>query len=425
MRLDGSDPLVSLLFQVTGPAHIPWQDLVWQELLYGYNVWVHCSNADNNALLERAAQSNRQHCERTSNLAALTIHVTGSLKDLTAAQQKLAAGAMSGEGNSAAIPSRRSSSSFEHISSSSQSLGDQVAAFSNRISLVGKARATAGALNLLRILAHPVIAESAPPQNQQSTSSSLDMSVDSRGRRRRRIPEGPLNNTNRLKESFCYKSRESDGIVRDTAADLMSALLQFICHTPLMSSDILPELYDCMVLALQLLIVLLGTQLYQPLASSFQRSSPDEQRPHDYFWQILLTQSRQNSSANAVWTPCQLLQALLNWHVQRPAAPEKSIQHHACALAEQVVTAKGEKKSGDGLYESYWVVQAAAPPNLELLQDSSTNGVARSAPRRASSHNALLDATRGALVFSSQIILLPFRLMSLALHLWGHLVITL
>ena len=43
VRLDGSDSLVSLLFQVTGPAHIPWQDPVWQELLHGYNVWVHCS----------------------------------------------------------------------------------------------------------------------------------------------------------------------------------------------------------------------------------------------------------------------------------------------------------------------------------------------------------------------------------------------
>jgi len=337
----------------------------------------------------------------------------------------------------------------------SHNMTDQVAAFSNRISLVGKARASAGALNLLRILAHPVIAQPPPPiiQPQQSTSTTpaLDASTSSAGgRRRSRLHNSntTLQHQNRLREAFCYKSREQSSEVRDTAADLLAALLEFVCHTPLSShhsdasSPILPELYDCMVLALQLLTVLLGTQLYQPLQSSFQRTisstttNTNQQRPHDYFWQILLEQSQQqqqqhpnNNLKTIKWSPRQLLRVLLSWHMQRPSAPEKSIQYHACALAEQVVTAKGEKKSGDGLYESHWIVQAAAPPpqhehpslDLPSTTSSTTHHHPNALLRRSSSKKALLDATRGALVLSSQILLmLPFRLMSLALHLWGH-----
>ena len=76
----GSDPLATLLFQISSPAHIPWGDQRWQEVLHGYDVWVHM-DADN-PLIEQACQSTTKHAELSSNLAALSLHVTRMLRDL-------------------------------------------------------------------------------------------------------------------------------------------------------------------------------------------------------------------------------------------------------------------------------------------------------------------------------------------------------
>ena len=187
-------------------------------------------------------------------------------------------------------------------------------------------------------------------------------------------------------------------------------------------------------MALQLVLVLLATQLYQPLQSSFQRQKQHPSKGavaqppprNDYFWRLLLEPPSSSSTTqyNKQWSPRTLLTVLLEWHTQRPPAPAKSIQHHSNDIAAQVVAAKGEKRSADGLYESHWVVQAEAPavsPEPHTAASSANGQSPQPLLRRTSSSSkALLDATRGALVLSSQIILLPFRLMSLALQLWGH-----
>jgi len=203
----------------------------------------------------------------------------------------------------------------------------------------------------------------------------------------------------------------------------LAALLEFLCHTSILQD--IPEMYDCITMALQLVLVLLATQLYQPLQSSFQRQQqhPSKAQPprNDYFWRLLL-EPPSTTQCNKKWSPRTLLTVLLEWHTQRPPAPAKSIQYHSNEIAAQVVAAKGEKRSADGLYESHWVVQAEAPmisPEPHAAA-SSANEPQPLLRRTSSSSKAILDATRGALVLSSQIILLPFRLMSLALQLWGH-----
>jgi hypothetical protein len=43
-RFDETDDLAVLLLQVCGPSHIAFHDTRWQELLLGYEIWVHLDN---------------------------------------------------------------------------------------------------------------------------------------------------------------------------------------------------------------------------------------------------------------------------------------------------------------------------------------------------------------------------------------------
>jgi hypothetical protein len=393
IRLDPSDPLTTILFQVTGPAHIPWQDQRWQELLHGYNVWVHVEHHPS-GVLDRACQSLLLHATRSSNLAALVMHVTRMLRALFPPEMQ----ALS-------------------IAAAATSTVDGVTTFSNRIALVGKARATAGSLNLLRILVHSVI----------SSSNSLQYQPDAF-----------------LKDCFRYRNRDSNH-EQDVAADLVEALLYFVqqCHHNMAgggstANTFPPEVYDTLALVLQLLLVLLSTQLYRPMQSSFQRAGV--QRDYDindtklqsqgYFWEILLHQAdrqahmvRTDHTMKPSWTPAGVLSAFMEWTMTRPDTPARSIQQHACALAAQVVAAKGEKRQADGMYENYLVVTACSvsKPVLES-NNRGNNGTSTDLTvrhRHTTTAAALLDATKGVLVLSSSIIMLPFRLMSLALGLWN------
>ena len=125
IRLDESDPYTTILFQVTGPAHIPWQDQRWQELLHGYDVWVHVEHHCAGMVLDRACQGIRQHAPQSSNLAAFVMHVTRMLNALLPHDQT----------DQSSIKSNYSSSALEQ----------GIDAFSNHIAMVGRARATARA----------------------------------------------------------------------------------------------------------------------------------------------------------------------------------------------------------------------------------------------------------------------------------------
>jgi len=89
-----------------------------------------------------------------------------------------------------------------------------------------------------------------------------------------------------------------------------------------------------------------------------------------------------------------------------------------------VVTAKGEKRGPDGMYENHLVVMASSDTAVtSSSREGSRHGaqheLGTSSHRRAPT-TVLLDATRGVLVLSSTIILLPFRLVSLALGLFSR-----
>lgn len=409
IHLNDSDPLTTILLQISGPAHIPWQDQRWQELLHGYEVWVHVEHTageamiqqqkrksnsnttENNdsasdapaapaaprtSVLQRACQSIVQHSPRSSNLAAFCMHVTKMLSALKLPST-----------SDTSSKATDNSAPFNHNS------------FSNRIALVGKARVIAGALNLLRILVHAVMAHSVPDAYYSDAASYRA-------------------------DCFCYRSRREGDPPQHVGDDLMQTLLTFLCHTKDAVSlfPSIPELYDTTTFVVELILVLLSTQLYQPIESSFQRQEFKVDNS-GLFWRILREQAQaqqefqQQQHLSPSWTPRTLVALCLEWHIQRPSPPDSAIQFHNQQLAKQVVAAKGERRNAyDGLYESHSVAVAAQVKQQEQMTMAASTSTSSQQSGRS---KVLLDATKGVLVLSSTIILLPFRLMSLALGLLG------
>ena len=377
-----SDALAAILFQICGPAHISWQDTRWQELLHAYGVWIHVEARL--PVLEQATKSLVLNAAQSSNLAALCWHVTRLTSDLLPPpQQTLSDGATT-----------NTNTSNSH------------ADFSNRIAMVAKARATAGSLNLLRLLVHSVI--------QYSTTMHADSAAAY------------------LTQVFTYKSRDHSNREFVVASDLVQALITFLVQlheSELLtgsSSSTLPELYDVTTCVLQLLLVLCSSQLYSPMESSWQRSTTKQLHVGStghYWWDLVWLQAREN--ANSSWTPRQLLAALLEWTMHRPPAPERSVQHHLQQLCQSVAQATPHKVGDDGMYDTHVVVMAQAPVNNALQQQDglhdSSSVVTTYHPQQlldTHRHNYLYDATKGVVRLSSTILLLPLRLLSLAFHLF-------
>jgi hypothetical protein len=489
--LQGNDRLATLLFQVCSPAHIPWGDTRWQDLLHGYDVWVHLEyvptpstttttdptpsrqqqqqqqqhQQSNHSILQQACQSMAQHAATSSNLAALSLHVTRMLKQLVHE--------FKAENSSSTTTNASSAAAAASINSTE--------AFSKRISRVAKARATAGALVLLRILAHPVVLRCS--SNGTTGGSSNENSC-----------------TSLMEDAFTYRTRGDLPRDKRAGVQLIHALMDWISigsnsmstfttttttpgnaksivkEDPMTSS---PEVYDALVFSFQLLLVLSATQLYQPFTSSFASRQPQHyvleqlynHRPendHDddnntyrpaHFRRgssssSLRSGTRSMSSVvahdpehKAIWNPRSILAACWEWQIRRPTAPDRSIARYHAQLAQSVVATKGETISPDGMYETHAIVQAAqldfntSSSSLSMMAQntqqqhhhfaSSSDGNASSFQQQyqalhdyASSGgrnrgSMLLDATRGVLVLSSTIILLPFRLMSLVLGVWG------
>jgi hypothetical protein len=398
--LQGNDPLATLLFQIASPAHIPWGDTRWQELLHGYDVWVHMEDSDATGILSQACQSMAKHAAVSSNLAALSLHVTRMLRELV-----------------------------RNIQKSANNHSNSPADFSKRISRVAKARATAGALQLLTLLCHPVVVKCSS-SSSSSSSSSINTS---------------------LEEAFMYHTRGDLPYDQPAGRPLVHSIMDLITVTGNDSNDAIqtPEVYDAVVLSFQLLFVLCGTQLYQPFQSSFQTNHNSKTHVHydvldelfrddaahgepvdsknfrifyassrSYFSQ---TSFRDSPRRQHVWTPHSVLAACMEWQIRRPPAPERSIAHYYYTMAQTAVSSKGGETLGpDGMYESHLVVQAAAPNIASGAQPSEASNVSTTGSSqklvphsRRPSNIMILDATKGVFVFGSSIILLPFRLMSL------------
>lgn len=448
--MQGNDPLATLLFQIASPAHIPWGDTRWQELLHGYAVWVHVTvdvhddiddhihdhnhvhdENQNHNIVQQACASMAKHAATSSNLATLTMHVTRMLNELVKDLQS--------EATTTTTPNS------QHYQG-----------FSQRISLVAKARATAGALQLLRLFVHFVICRAS---KDPTTTNAL------------------------LEDAFTYSTRGDLPRDQRVGMPLVHALMDLIVSTTTTLDDqnnsqpwtTVPEIYDALVLDFELLLVLCGTQLYQPFVSSFQMSSSTHTTvtagsSHYYMDELFRSQNNNNNhhqqqhasegehhfsgssrslnhnhvgsspprslnnnaeAPTTCWTPQRILQACLEWQVRRPPAPPRSIAEYYATLIQSVVTSQGETLGPDGMYESHLVVQAAAPVEKErdhnhdpLLKgnDSSSSHLSHvhSTSTSSSKSKMIMDATKGVLVLSSTIILLPFRLMSLVWGVWGH-----
>lgn len=287
-----------------------------------------------------------KHANNSSNLAALCLHVSRMVREVHAATGSL----------------------------------------TDKIALVGKARATAGSLRLLRILIHDV-----PPDQ--------------------------------MADSLLYRSRVDRDVDKSAGTELVTCLFNYLCSANL-ALDV-SELYDTTVAALELLLVLLSTsQLYQPMMSSMERKQQSVNLNYyilDYIMEDAQRRRQHRHStetSQSTWTPQTFLQTCLGWQLHRPAAPIRSIAHHNAQLLESVIAVKGDKVGPDGMYENHVVVMAQTPKPKEAGSDHDASQ--STALARRSSGSILFDATKGVLVLSSSLILLPFRLVTLALGLLGR-----
>ena len=520
------------LYQITGPLHIPYTDPIWLELLHGYNVWVHVTiqqhptsttttTTTSSTMMEVACQRMLQYSIHTSNMAAFTIHLIRLLQEYIqqiqpsySKQQQQQHSPRNGtvihetkvrssvhpvrsyqSKNTSLPPTQQQQHSERNNNTTSNSndrkyveeeddKDDTVLAFSNRIAIVEKARALAGALNLFRLLIHTILSSSSSSSTTTTNDSALYQDPS----------ENDTKSSMRLpvllvETIFTYSCRETDTQRTNLPINLLDTLLQFICcATPHNSTtnysseshyhhhhdrhNATPaEVYDCSTLALQLLLVLFSTQLYQPLVSSFQQQQrllpttahvPPKKNTRNIaataqttvplnFWNLLLQEATNRNDTNGstvtmnrTWTARQLLHILLHWSMDQPIAPQASIQHHHCHMVQQLLLAQGHddhssnqqqqkhKLGPDGMYEDYYIVHAMAPHSRQgnggsgsTFDDPVTSSMLHrpgSLTTRSSSGRslALLDATKGVILFSSKmILLLPLRLMSLALSLWG------
>ncbi len=403
--MQASDPLATLLFQISSPAHIPWGDPRWQELLHGYDVWVHMEDTgetDSSAILNKACKSMAKHAAVSSNLAALSLHVTRMLRQLVLDIQR----------------------TNENHGGSEPSIRTGTIEFSKRISRVGKARATAGALQLLRLLCHPVVQSCSKGTERGSTTHS------------------------RLEEALLYHTRGDLPCDQPAGRALVHSILDLITVTGGEFNDALqtPEIYDATVISIQLLLVLCGTQLYQPFVSSFQPQfsetyenyildellkddSEDETVAAKNYGLFYASSRSSMSSSNHrdtssrrkhhVWTHRSILETFMEWLIHRPLAPEHSIAHYYFTMAQAAIAVRGGETLGrDGMYESYQIVHATAPKNeipgaTSEASSMASSGSVRRVYHRRDSQNVIMDATKGVFMLGSTIIMLPFRLMSL------------
>lgn len=437
--LTSSDDLSKCLYQTTGPAHIPYNDSRWQQLLLHYDRLVHLHSAtvsthDDDVVGTACAQC-AKYSATSSNLAALTLHISRMLRDLQ--------------------------SDLEHYSNNSNENGESSS--KHRITIIGKARATCGALNLLRLLSHETIVQAcdgARAQGQRDASTTKQEGQPTAG-----------NDTNYLlKESFTYRSRQSSGSgdqENDAAVQIISSIMLFLSTVGAAATNTseiisIPEIYDVIVQTLSLLLVLLSTQLYQPMVSSAEAAESDI--PHGNFFldkfmeysswqrQNYRAQQQQQHDNVGVNEPMALLSAWLNFLVERPAPPRRSIASHYVELTKAVAQQMTDLVlSNDGMYEDSCIVMAAAPQNeqndasvstspLRKISDDAaiTNnlttvalGTDDSVALSSKGHNTtdvssfkkrsiVLQPIRSILLLSSTVLLLPIRLVRLAFAVLGR-----
>ncbi len=360
--------------------------------------------------------------------------------------------------------------------------GSENSSIKRRISLIGKARVTCGALNLLRILSHETIVQACcskeegviPEHTLQSTSN--------------------CNSHHLLKNCFTYRSHGGvEGKFntdQDAAMDVIASIIAFFSSVGLIIQEendaeilAIPEIYDVIVQMFSLLLVFLSTQVYQPMISSTELMNEVRESSH-FFLDKLMAYSQQqrnkveHSRQQQVQSfgldgtdesvivhnePQRFLHVCLHWLVVRPRPPRRSIAAYYTGLPKAIAQNMSNMiVSKDGMYENHNIVMASAPrrqgktesmtfsptkPSLKTpsfgLEAGTTSSSQRStaisigtddsilslsSPGHVSGDvkawngpsNLLLHPIRSLITLSSSFFLLPIRLVRLAFFLLGH-----
>ena len=419
----------------------------------------------------KACRRCAKYCSTSSNLAALALHVARMIGDL---QNSITELTYAYREKAAQLESRVDETNDRAGEPSGSSITKQ------RIALIGKARASCGAINVLRLLAHETIVEACQQQSSQNGSTYYDKNY-------------AANDVNYiLKESFTYRSRDLNGLDakidgQDAALDLISATISFLSNLGKLTKYdeesatetshsfealYIPEVYDVIVQMLSLLLVLLSTQLYQPMVSSAQLVETGLATSNHYFlerimdyacWQRQNSLQSKNDSANNLNGSEEgiqidnetllFLHACFRWLISRPKPPKRSIASHYVELTQSIANQLPNMNiAPDGMYESHTVVMSTLPAADESEQQSQSSGqnvtrleldekqaasstsialgtdddVGLSSPGHVSgtvstkSSSKLLLPIRSILLLSSSLFLLPIRLIKLAFQVIGH-----
>mmetsp|Transcript_5579 Transcript_5579/g.12706 ORF Transcript_5579/g.12706 Transcript_5579/m.12706 type:complete len:792 (-) Transcript_5579:62-2437(-) len=152
----------------------------------------------------------------------------------------------------------------------------------------------------------------------------------------------------------------------------------------------IPEMYDVIVQIFSLLLVLLSTQLYQPMVSSTELAIEGQPSSHFFLekwmeystWQStssrqqqknkeehMRQQQAQSLGQESVGEPSRLnnepllfLHVCLHWLVSRPSPPRRSISSHYVELPKSIAQQMTNMAvAPDGMYESHSIVMARIP----------------------------------------------------------------
>lgn len=396
----------SSLVQISSPAHIGLHDTRWQELFLTYEILVHLDRDhsyskkkqnQNESLVTQVSKNMARNTKLSSNLAAFTWHVTKMINELI-----------------------HSCVSINEQKDENPETGMKHTNVTMKIALVGKARVVCGALNLYRIMLHEAMVETF---NQRRNEEQTDESFSS------------------LEELLQFDSRLLDNVsLTDTnlARSLIDSLLNIISFSiesketkKLIYST--PELYDTMVFTLQLLLVLFSSQLYSPIVSSFHRA--EHENPNDFcdfFLEMLMREAAKRhvernmrtDSKKPMWSPNSIAKACLFWMINRPRPPERSITHHLNEISEMIAKeVKHEKIGPDGMFETHDIVMANSPNHRKHENIDGKESDDQSAPNNqntAVKPYRILDSTKKVMHISSSLLLLPIRLLLVALRALGH-----
>lgn len=438
--LTSSDELSKCLYQISGPAHVPYNDSRWQQLLLHYDRLVHLHSATVNAnddVVGTACTQCAKYSATSSNLAALTLHVARMLRDL------------------------QSDIENNYINTSNNSS-------QNRITIIGKARATCGALNLLRLLSHETIVlacrDNGSTTSEQNSTTKVGGGSNYYSEQSTTVTN--MDTKHILKESFTYRSRQSSGgsveQENDAAVQIISSMMSFISTIGRSAAATqIPEIYDVIVQILSLFLVLLSTQLYQPMVSSAEAAETNV--PHSNFFLDKFMEysswQRQNyrKQQQLINEPMALLSSCLHWLIERPAPPRRSIASHYVELTKAVAHQMTDLViSSDGMYEDSCIVLSAAPkveddtvssnskpaPPLQITSNDQAGhnlttvamGTDDSVALTSKGHDSrdvssldrrrpsqlVLQPIRSILLLSSTVLLLPIRLVRLAFTVLGR-----